>query len=363
MVGVRHDTFKANPDRIDPDVKIPEAVKRAGAAADKAQREAYSIPEPEPTPVEPPTDTIKLEEPPSPTPPPGVTTVVAEPAPPAPAESGTQDSWENRFKAENGRYLRTRGLLEQATGRITALEGMLGDLQTQQRAQPLAELPAPAPAPMRLITEQEEKDFGPEMLDVMRRITRETVSPELTRLQKLEQSTSDLASRLSGTSQEVNRTGRQNMMSALDAQVPNWREINDLAEFKGWLALPDPYFGAIRHHELLKVWEQNDTPRVLAFFKGFVSELAASNPTDPGPSPPPVLQPDKTALASLAAPGRARTPAAQQHQGEKQIITTADINAFYRDKAAGKYAGREALFAQLEQELFLAQREGRVRQV
>jgi hypothetical protein len=103
---------------------------------------------------------------------------------------------------------------------------------------------------------------------------------------------------------------------------------------------------------------------VLNFFKGFVSELAAEDPDQNIPTVvPPAPAPARPSLETLAAPGRARTSAQPNAPTEKQIITTADIDAFYDAVRRGMYRGREAEQAQLEQELFLAQREGRVRAV
>ena len=157
-------------------------------------------------------------------------------------------------------------------------------------------------------------------------------------------------------------SAQQAMHAKLTEAVPNWQDINQLDAFKAWLALPDQYSGATRHSMLLSAYAENDTPRVLAFFRGFISELAATTPADelvPAPAAP--QQPPKPGLESLAAPGRARTPAQTNAPAEKQIITPDDVNAFYAAKRRGEYAGREEEFNALEQELFKAQREGRVR--
>lgn len=352
---------------IDPDVKVPEAVKRAAAAAEAAQLAAY--PDQVKAAAEPPPpqgkDGIVIAEPP---PAPPVTPqgneappapAAPEPAPvkmPAPADEQT---WEQRFKSERGRHATTQTQLQQAIERLTSLENVIHDIQ-QTRAAP-APTPAPQPpAPTRLVSEKEEDEFGTEMLDVMGRRAREIVSPELTAMRA---EMEDLKQRLTGTVQRVTRNARQDMLNSLDTRMPDWRQVNEMAEFKAWLALQDPYFGVNRHSALLQAFEQNDTPRVLNFFKGFVSELAATTPAQDLPaalSPP---QSAKPGLETLAAPGRARTPAQTSVPAEKQIITTADINAFYNAKARGMYVGREAEFNALEQELFKAQREGRVRAV
>lgn len=351
-------SLRANPNPIDPDVKIPAAVQRAAAAAAAAQAAAYPSNTPEPTPTPAPTDGITIVEPPAAVTPPGNTPPVeAPPTPPTPAPA-SEETWEQRFKSERGRHGKTTQLLTQATDRLTALENLVHEM----RSQPAAPAPVAAPvAPTRLVSAEEEDQFGTEMLDVMGRRAREVVSSEVAELRA---TLAALEGKITGTAVAVKRNARSDMLAQLDAKMPEWRQVNDLAEFKAWLALQDPYFGVIRHSELLKAFEQNDTPRVLNFFKGFVSELAVTTPAEGSPDPTPAApQPVKPGLEALAAPGRARTPAQTNAPAEKQIITTADINAFYAAKARGAYNGREAEFAALEQELFKAQREGRVRAV
>lgn len=350
--SLRHNTVP-----VDPDVKIPAAVIRAREAAEKAQREAYPDGPPSKDATPPPAnkDTVTIAPPPAEIPP--VTPKGNEtPTPPAPSPPAPpEDSWEHKAKSAEGRVRLLTTQNSQLADRLSALEGMIQDLKN-------APPPAAAPpvAPTRLVTPEEENEFGTEMLDVMARRAREVVSPELA---ELKSQLAALEGKLTGTVQTVTRNARQEMLSALDTRMPEWRKVNDLEEFKAWLALPDPYFGVNRHSELLKAFAQNDTPRVLNFFKGFVSELAVTDPAPDLtlPNTPAASQPAKPGLEGLAAPGRARTPAAVTPPDEKQIITSADVNAFYDAKRRGAYNGREEEFNKLEQELFKAQREGRVR--
>lgn len=367
-------SLQANPRPIDPDVKVPEAVKRAAAAAEAAQRQAYPGQNPEPVSTPAPTnpDTIKIADAPAQPQPPVVVTPQGNeppvPQPPAvtpqpePAPAPTQWAPEvelefHRIRSAEGRKRAAiEAQLLQATDRMAALENMVSELQARVNAP--APAPTPAPAPAKLITEQEAAEFGPEMLDVMGRRTMEVVSPLLTELRTMMQG---IEQKVDGTVKTVVQTGRAAMLSKLDSTLPEWRTINKMQEFKAWLALPDPYFGATRQSALLKAYEQNDTARVLNFFNGFVSEQAASDPAYATVEPSPAPQPAKPTLDSLAAPGRARMSAQPNAPAEKQIITTADVNAFYDAVRRGMYVGREAEKQALEQELFQAQREGRVR--
>lgn len=130
---------------------------------------------------------------------------------------------------------------------------------------------------------------------------------------------------------------RRNLETTLDTQVPSWRDVNVAQEFHSWLALPDLFSGAIRHELLKAAYEQNDTPRVLAFFKGFLAQEAASAPAPYGqtqPAPADATQGDasgKIPLETFAAPGRAKTAAAPVAPAEKPTFTHAQIAKFYAD--------------------------------
>lgn len=350
---------------IDKDVKIPEAVKRAAAAAEAAQAAAYPGQPPADAPPAPPAagDTIVIAEPqpappapaPQPAPAPAVTPQGNEPPAPQPAADLVQISADELQKLRSlaGRTPHLTQQIAQANDRMAILESTIQDLQTQRLP------PAPPPAPTRLVTPEEESNFGTEMLDVMGRRATEAISPALAELRAMVQG---LESKVTGTQTALVQSAKQKMLSDLDRELPEWRQINTTDGFKAWLSLTDPLFGISRQSALLKAYEQNDTSRVLKFFQGFVSELAASTPANDLPAnPSPAPAPARPSLDSLAAPGRARMSAQPNAPAEKQIITTADVNAFYEAVRRGMYRGREPEKDALEQELFAAQREGRVR--
>jgi hypothetical protein len=361
--------LRADTRPIDKDVKVPQAVQRAAAAAEALQRAAYpdQTPAPEPTPPPPAGDTIVIADPPpaapqppAPQPAPQPPAPVTPPGnePPAPQLTPEAELEVQRVRSEEGRRRKTlENQLSAANDRLASLESLVQELRN---ARPVAPPTPPAP-PAPLITEQERNEFGTEMLDVMGRRAREIVSPELAELRSMMQS---IEQKVTGTVQQTAQQAREAMLTKLDQALPEWRGINVQNEFKAWLALPNPYASGSRLSALTQAYEQNDTGRVLNFFKGFISELAAEDPaTPPTPAPATPPAPPKPGLESLAAPGRARTSAQPNAPAEKQIITTADVNAFYDAVRKGYYNGREAEKNALEQELFAAQREGRVRAV
>jgi hypothetical protein len=163
----------------------------------------------------------------------------------------------------------------------------------------------------------------------------------------------------------VQQSLKDRMDSTFDQEVPQWRQLNETPSFLEWLQLTDPYSGTIRINLLRDAYGQCNTPRVAAFFKGFLAEEAATAPRDQEATPQAAApqsapQPGKPSLDQFAAPGRAKS-AAGPAPAEKPFFTRAQIATFYAASTAGKFAGREAERDKIERQIFEAQREGRVR--
>lgn len=328
---------------VDPNVKIPDAVKALGSAADELHKAAYT---PE-TPVD--------DEAPAPAPEEGkltekpLTLDAPEEQPKVTPQVTDDGTSEHKYNSMKGRFDRATQQLGAQAERIGALERMLASMQAQPQ-QPSGELRAE-----RLITPEEEADYGPEFLDVVGKKAQEALMPTI---KKYEDEIAGLKAQLKGVGNYVAQDAQTRMTDGLDNAVPGWREQNVNPEFLQWLALPDPYSGDIRHNMLKAAWERHDGPRVAAFFKGFLAEEAAYRPAG---GEPPAVSAGKVSLESLAAPGRAKTAAASSAPAEKPLITSAQISKFYADAAAGRYAGRDEEKARFEKAIFEAQREGRIR--
>jgi hypothetical protein len=173
-----------------------------------------------------------------------------------------------------------------------------------------------------------------------------------------------LEQQVKGVNGFVHQNVRDSLETTMDRDVPNWRDINYQPEFLDWLKLPDPYSGGIRMNMLKAAYDQNDTARVRAFFKGFLAEEAATTPAgyQPDRNPQPAAGgTGKIPLESLAAPGRAKSAAANGAPTEKPVFTRAQITQFYLDKTNGRFRGRETEATRIEQQIFEAQNEGRIR--
>jgi len=350
---------------IDPNVKIPAAVLAQSQQADELHKQAYN-PQPDPNnpaPDAPPAPQADTNNPAPDAPPasptfsqPVTQQVNPDPEPDAPpprSDKVENGSLEQKYWSLYARLQVAEGALQSEREANAALRGMLATMQAAP-AQPSE--PAPRAPAVNLITEQEREEWGPEMLNVVGRAAREELMPVV---QPLLEEINQLKQQVRSQGTFVAKSARQSMYDFLGKELPEWRDINKKVEFKQWLGLQDPLSGAKRQDMLNAAFEANQSPRVLAFFQEFLRghQNAPTAGQQQAATPAP-----KTSLDSLAAPGRAKTAAAPEAPAPaKPIYTAAQINQFYRDSAQGKYRGREEEKNRIEQDIFLAQSEGRIK--
>lgn len=344
---------------VDPDVKLPPSVVAQGARADAIHAQAYAKPDaPQPALAPQPEPQPALQPAPQPVPPQAQQPAPQpapqpEPQPPQSDENLTAEQWRHRYLSMQGRY-------NQAATSLGAMQEQMSELsdelmRTQQAPQP-RQVPQQQPqAPQPLVTDEEIKTYGPELIDVIQRAARAAISPDL----------QNLHNGVTQVNQRVQQVSAGGLYATLDQQVPEWRQINVNPRFKGWCGLRDVYSGAVRGSLLRAAFQAADAPRVVAFFKGFLSEEQATGQLpDPSLQPPVPLVPRTAAipLESLTAPGRAHPAGGEQSLPvDKPVFTRSQIAAFYSAVRQGQFAGRENDKNVTEQAIFLAQREGRVR--
>lgn len=338
--------------KIDPNAHIPAAVRRAAEQADAAFRQANGIvevtpdaasaepaPAPEPAPAEAPVAAAT----------PSITPEVTPEVTPAPA---SEVNWEHRYKSMEGRYKRAENDIRAMSDQLASMQSLISTLQSQRPDDTSREL-----QPQSLLTPEEVNEYGSEFLGVVAKKAKEELSPEVAALKR---ELASIKAQVQGTQEVTSAQARRNLEATLDERIPHWRDINVAQEFHSWLALPDLYSGAIRHELLKAAYEQNNTPRVLAFFKGFLDQEAALAPASQGEPAPADATSSKIPLETFAAPGRAKTAAASA-PAEKPTFTHAQISQFYAEATAGRFRGREAEKNRIEAQIFDAMREGRIR--
>lgn len=343
--------------------KPPKAVADASAEADRqiaalaAAKNGQPVPVAPPAPVPPPAQPQPPAQPmpPAQPQPPVAPVPPGDPAPPATQPLAEGETWEQRARSAEGRMAQLARANQDLVGRFGELENALAALRAAGAAPPA---PAPEPLP-RLITPEEETEYGTEMLTVVGKRAREEIAPEIVQLRG---ELANLKGRLDGTVQLVQGGRVMGMYELLDSKIPNWRDVNQSPQFKDWLSVRDPFSGRTRSEMLLEAHGRQDGQRVLNFFQGY-AEAAGLPQTPPAPvatTPPPSGQPVAPTLEDFAAPGRARSAPQSPMPPEKPVYTSASIARFFHDKLQGKWKGRENDAALIEQDIFAAQHEGRI---
>lgn len=326
----------------DPDVVLPPAVRASMAKAAAAHEAAYPKPQAPDAPTPQPAPVAVVEPTPAPSPAPAP----VEPEPPV--VNPPPVDWEHRYNSMKGRHDRAVAQTNQLSEKMANLERLVATLQKPTTPTELT--------PESLLTPKEVEDYGEEFLAVVGKRAKQEFQSTINALQS---KITSLESQLGATTESVHATGRTNLEAFMDSKLPGWEEINTDDDFLHWLGLPDPYSGGIRHDLLRSAHEALDAPRVLNFFRGFLSERAATAPALPA-EPVPTPQVAKVPLEQFAAPGRAKTAAPNPVPAEKPLISRAFIARFYADCAANRYRGRDQERTDVEKSIFLAEREGRI---
>jgi hypothetical protein len=346
---------------IDESVVLPASVLAAQKQAETLHAQAYETPEenspqPDPEPQEnsprpePVADGALTPPPPKPPAPP-----VAEPEPDPNEQNISADQWKHRYLSMQGRYHSAQRTIGDLQEQMTQLGDEL--VRTQQAsARPAGgrEIAPVTPAP-KLLTPEDESNYGPELIDFATRAAKQAIAPELEAIKQENQQ----------LKKTVTQSAQNRALATLGEAIPNWRAINHSAEFKTWLRSRDVYSSRVRHELLNEAHAAANAPRMIAFFKGFLAEAQATGQIDPQTpleQPQPVPRQAAIPLERLAAPGKAKPAAGNSSvPADKPVITRAQISKFYANVRAGHYVGRDAEKAADEAIIFAAQADGRVR--
>ena len=252
---------------VDPNISLPPAVKAAADRAAAVHAAAYNTP-PETPPVQltspnpTPDAMVRLAETPVATPE-LVPTVpafqpVQQPAPVAPAAPLVDRNWEADYRSMEGR-------VKQKDSEVNNLRQMLTQLSDEVSALRAAPPPLPAnsavPAPFqntrRFVTDEDVKQFGPELQGFIERAAAQALTPIIAQVE----------AKVNQVNQGVAQRSQQQVWSALDTSVPQWRTVNRHPAFKAWSNLRDVKSGRVNGELLRDAFQLGDTTRTAAIFQ------------------------------------------------------------------------------------------------
>lgn len=236
-------------------------------------------------------------------------------------------------------------------GRLQQLEQLLASMQSAQPQKPTEQAPA------KLVSEKDVEEYG-ESLDVMRKVSREEMSPVLQRLTAIEGYLQQMQTNVVPQVQQVAHrqavSAEQAFWAGLSDAVSNWREINDNPDFQSWLLEADPLTGITRQTYLEDAQRALDAQRVSNFFRAWLERTGQGT----------VAQSNGRAAASSelerqVAPGRSKSTG-NPSQSKGKTWTPEEIQDFFNKVRQGKFKGREAERDRIERDIFAAQRENRI---
>ena len=220
-----------------------------------------------------------------------------QPQPVQPSAQPESEKWEQRYRILQGKYdaevPRLSVQLREANAEAELLKKRMEALEAK-----LVEQAAPKPQESRLVTDEDTQSFGADMIDVMRRTSREELAAERKRvdeLEKLVRSLSKQGERVQAVEAEVHMSREEKFWSDLDAAVPDWKAVNTDERWIAWLGSYDPVAGVTRQVALDHAQGQLNLRRVAAFFEQFKASLGT-----PAPTPAPV----NNELLRQAAPSK-----------------------------------------------------------
>jgi hypothetical protein len=222
---------------------------------------------------------------------------------------------------------------------------------------------APAQVPKH-VTDKDVTEYGADMVEFARRVSREEVVPLAQAVQQLVSRMDQLQGvvpMVQQVAQTQAKTAHERFYEALSSRVPDWQSVNENAKFHEWLLSQDPLSGLQRQTLLTDAHNNLDLVRVASIFDTWKREAGiVAAPANNAAAAATAKSANQSRLEKQIAPGRASASAAPSTQAQTKQWTRSEIAAFFRDNMEGKYKGREAEARKLESDIFLAQREGRV---
>jgi len=313
--------------------RLPNAVQKQ---ADEANKHFADLKNPEATDPAP-------ENPPKQPDAPDAATQSADPEPKAEDKKHSETDepkrsegyWEHRFNVINGKYAAEVPALRDE------VKNLKQTLETKDREiTELKNASTQSSNPGGLTDEQMaqfKEEFGEDFVSFVQRMTAASASKPDNSAE-----VNELKRRVESFEHREQQKTEASFWTALDELVPDWKTLNADPKLHAFLSEYDPQTGKQRQQTLSDAQQALDADGVAAVFNAFKNKQPQSNqqriPDD---------QVDPPTSRSTTPPQEGRT------------WTGAEIKQFYTDKTRGKYSAEDA--KRLEADIFLAQKQGRIR--
>jgi hypothetical protein len=250
------------------------------------------------------------------------------------------------------RWRSLQGVFNAEKARTNSLEQQVQHLQ--QMISTLQVNPVAQHSNAQFLTAQDTTEYGSDLVDVMRRAAREELKDFAGAVGSLKQDIDGLRQvvpEVRKLSQDNQHSAQEKFFASLAQAVPDYESINANPEFHRWLLTPDPMTDILRQTYLVDAQHTGNVERVVSIFNSWKSLSGTQGQTKPRIDA-------RAELERQQAPSRNLSSSPAEKSG--RIWDPSEITALYADKTRGKYAGKEAEFKALENDIFAAQQEGRI---
>lgn len=266
-----------------------------------------------------------------------------------PADDENSPTYAQRWRTQQGIVASLNQKLQVSEQRVSQLEQLIASMSAP---------PAQPEVKERLITDQDREAFGEDMVDFAKRAAQEATTPLLAHIQQLERELSKFRNVVPMVQNVHNaqvESREERFLSQLSSRVSDWERIDVDPNFLRWLTTADPMTGITRQTYLLDARRALDVDRVVNIITSWKEQSGGA----PAPAARSKPNPASSELERQVAPGRSMA-AAPAPKAEGKTYTRADVSKFYDDVRRGVYKGRDAERIAAEQDIFVAQREGRL---
>lgn len=270
-------------------------------------------------------------------------------------------TYAQRWRSLQGTFNAQKRHLDETAQRLANMEQLVAQMQ----AAPTATEQKAASRPAH-VTDKDVSEYGSDMVEFARRVSREEMAPLAQAVQALIGRIDQLQGVVPVVRQVADtqaKTAHDKFYEQLGTKVSDWQEINEQPRFHDWLLSEDPLSGLQRQTLLTDAHKNLNLDRVVNFFNQWKRENGAVTAPAVAAQAQAAQQAANTSkLERQISPGRASTGSAPPAASAKKQWSRPEIAKFFADRMNGRYKGREAEARSLESDIFLAQREGRVAQ-
>lgn len=239
----------------------------------------------------------------------------------------------NKLEAAENRYRTLAGMIHVKDEEIRRLQELLTNISAEIKP---AKESTQAPVQPSVDEQHDIDEFGADMVDMVKRVVMRVLGDLPHRVEMLEQ-------RSTQTQQVVAETRKERFERQLTELVPNWRELDMSPEFADWLKA-----SPVRVDLARRYMAEYDAQGIAELFRMYALQTAPSV-DDSG------AQKAKR-LEKKVAPAKSVASVQQPSAQDKKVWTKTEIAEVYRNRR--NYDAKT--FTELEREIAIAQREGRV---